>query len=526
MKRSTIVPGLAAVVGAALILVSGSAASPSRAGALPLLRVGVLNTNSGTLDLARNDGTGFESALGLETLMRLGPSGKLEPYLAQQMTHPGRDLYVFHLRHGVHFWDGSELTSADVANALNYERYPQFATSSAYTSVKTIAATDRYTVAVTLRHPDSSWPYWMATYLAEIFEKSFQQAHKQTMGQPGTLIEGTGPWKFDSFDPTSGIELSANPHWWGGKVPIQHISVKFFADQNGEALAMRAGAIDVVPLIQDIRAFGSAAGSSVRIGGAPSCTEGMFSMNTHMAPWSDVHVRRAVAYAINRADVLRAYGPGATSISTLIPPLALHTIASPSQVKALLNSLNLYPFSIAKAKAELAKSAYPNGFTANIDTGNYLVYGTITQVIVPELQKIGINAKANFLPLNQFFAHFGADPATLTPLFYTSGCLSPDPSWYPQNFVGSWDAHAGAYNEADYKNPAADALVKAAVATGVAQKRFDAYSKLLEILSNDVPYVPLFVSDSDYAIANNLTFANYSSTVVSAYPWALNVKAK
>jgi peptide/nickel transport system substrate-binding protein len=60
----------------------------------------------------------------------------------------------------------------------------------------------------------------------------FFEAHKSTFGNPGTLIMGTGPWELDSFDPTSGAELAANPSWWGGKVPIQHISVKIFSNET------------------------------------------------------------------------------------------------------------------------------------------------------------------------------------------------------------------------------------------------------------------------------------------------------
>ena len=55
----------------------------------------------------------------------------------------------------------------------------------------------------------------------------------------------TGPYKIESFDPTTGLELSANPNYWGGKVTVKHISVKFFATDTSMALAFRAGEIDV-----------------------------------------------------------------------------------------------------------------------------------------------------------------------------------------------------------------------------------------------------------------------------------------
>ena len=48
--------------------------------------------------------------------------------------------------------------------------------------------------------------------------------------------------------------------------------------------------------------------SGVHIESAPSCALGVFQMNTKEGPWSDVHVRRAVAYALNRPDIIAAAG--------------------------------------------------------------------------------------------------------------------------------------------------------------------------------------------------------------------------
>ncbi len=121
-----------------------------------------------------------------------------------------------------------------------------------FSSVKSIQATGTYTVTVTLAHPDASWRYSPA--YADIFEKKFAQDHSGTFGKPGVLVMGSGPWEVDSLDPTSGAELSANPHWWGGTVPIQHISVKIFSSPTSEALAFRAGDVDLDTYILGPRA--------------------------------------------------------------------------------------------------------------------------------------------------------------------------------------------------------------------------------------------------------------------------------
>src|SRR5438093_12117886 len=112
------------------------------------------------------------------------------------------------------------------------------------------------------------------------------------------------------------------------------------------ALAFRAGEIDVVPIVTDT-SFASQAGGAKLIP-TPTVFLGVIGLPVNTPPWSDLHVRRAVAYAINRADLIRARGGGATKVSTLIPRNELRQIASNAQITALIKSLNTYPFSLAK----------------------------------------------------------------------------------------------------------------------------------------------------------------------------------
>jgi peptide/nickel transport system substrate-binding protein len=141
--------------------VSRSAAAPVDGKAtVAVMRVAIpIFVNS--VNPATNGVAAYLTSLeGLEYLMRLGPNGVVKPHLAERVTQPGRGVYVYHLRKGVKFWIGNEMTSADVVNALNYQRHPTSeATSFAFPSVKTITAKDRYTVVVTLKYPDAGWKY-------------------------------------------------------------------------------------------------------------------------------------------------------------------------------------------------------------------------------------------------------------------------------------------------------------------------------------------------------------------------------
>lgn len=502
---------------------SVSAGGSSERSTISILTVG-RQVRIPVLDPARNLGSQQIVSLGLETLMKLAPDGSVKPYLASSVTHPNPFTYIYTLRKQIKFWDGNELTAADVANALNYYRFPQFRTSSAYTSVRRITAPSRYRVVVTLKRRDASWQY-VPTFAYGIFEKKFADEHAGTMGQPGVLTMGTGPWIPTSLNPATGVEFTANPRWWGGQVPIRRISFRFFADETSMALALRAGEIDLAPIVVNGRSFAATSGSPVV--SIPSCVEAFWSMNTQLPPWNDVHVRRAVAYAVNRRDMIAAIGGYSTATSTFIPPLSLRSIASTQQVKELLKTIPSYPFDPAKARQEMARSAYPNGFSAVTNAYPLDPYIAVSQVIAAELKPLGINLQVNTSTAGAWVAeHITGDRSKTGPFYTDSSCPTPDPSYYPATFLNSRLARAGGNNFANYQNGTADQLLAAAVATDNAKKRLDLYGKLLRRIAADVPYVPLLVENANYAISSKFKWPGFVQPYYNGAPWPLGIEPR
>ncbi|MGH9140591.1 MAG: ABC transporter substrate-binding protein [Vicinamibacterales bacterium] len=524
MNRRTVFVLLLTALAVAATPVSGSSAPASRASTqtIPDLRVG-LATPVSTLDAAHSQQAPYIASLGLEQLVQIGPTGQTMPWLALKVSHPSRNVYIYTLRKGVKFWDGTGLTATDVANALNYNRDPGAQTAYLFNSVKSIVALDRYRVAFTLKRPDASFVWAPAQYPGQIFEKTFSDAHKGTLGTPGVLTMGSGPWKIVSLDPTRGAELVANDKYWGGKPQIRRISFEFFADETSLALAFRAGDIDVAPQITNPQAF--AATANTKLLNAPSCRQGFFGMNTQAAPWNDVHVRRAVAYALNRSDLVAATGGYATPTYTFIPRPQLLAIASKSQVNGLVKSLQKYQFDLTKAKQEMARSKYPKGFTVPFPTAPSGNRVQLVQVIAAELKQIGINLDVHVLTSAAWAAQVSG-PAKSRPAFFSvSGCNSPDPGFYPGTYLGKKNLAAGSFNVADYAPNDVENLITAGVATSNPQKRFATYSTLLKRLAQDVPYVPLFLQNVSAAIADNLTWSTFNATWYNRV-WALEIKAK
>ena len=518
--------GIAAGLALALAMAAGcttaSHGSASRASAaIPLLRVGATSVGS-TLDVTRNTGAYVIDNLALETLLNLGPNAQLEPNLATSVTQPNPVTYVYHLRHDVKFWDGDPLTATDVAYSLNYVRAPGSQAAYVFPPVKSIVATNPFTVVVSLPGPDPAWKYTPGLTYTGIFEAKFAESHKGSFGKPGTLVMGTGPWKIDAFDPTTGAELSANPHWWGGKVPIQHISVKAYSGETSLALAFRAGEVDLAPEITDAKTF--AATSGAKLLSTQSCQGGFFTMNTQIPPWNDVHVRRAVAYALNRSDIITAEGGYAAPLYTFITPAALTTVASPSQVSQLLGSMNLYPYDLGKARQEMAQSAYPHGVSTTIQAPSFDDLLNVAQVEAAELAKIGINARLKVVTLAQLEAN-GTGPANERPTSaWGGGCIDPDVSGY-DFYLGSANTKPGQWNEADWAPPAVDHLLSAGTTTDDPAKRFAAFSGIVRQMSADVPYVPLYLHDVSIALSSKFSDPGYNYWYFLDDNYALGVRA-
>jgi peptide/nickel transport system substrate-binding protein len=503
------------VVGSASATVAAPVPASSGGGVIPMLTVGDTASYT-TLDISK-DPEANDVYGALEGLVKYGPDGQPEPDLAESVSTPSATTYIFHLRQGVKFWDGDEMTSADVVNALDYYRRPQSLFSPAYVDVKSIEADGPYTVVVTMTHPDAAFESWLC-WESPIFQKKFQEEHPTNMGQPSVGIMGTGAFVLDSWDPTTGMELSANPHWWGGPVRVQHVSVKFFANDTSEALAFRAGEINVA-----FPAGGSFASTSgARVEWAPSDYTGFFSMNVHVAPWDNIYVRRAVAYAIDRANLVRALGIPGQAVTTLIPPDQLRVLAPQAQVNAVVNSVPSYPYNLAKAKAEMALSPYPHGFTAPTNTLEFGTYTPVTEVIAAQLAKIGIKLNIKEQTFTQWIAT--ADGPKTYGNIYTSWVSGiSDPSSIPALILGKQNIPTGFGNTSDYDPPQIDTLMSEGLSTLDPAKRLAIYGQMLRIIATDIPYIPLFVQYTGLALSSQYSWSGFTQWS-SLGPWELDLR--
>jgi peptide/nickel transport system substrate-binding protein len=511
---------LVPVVAAAVVGVVGAGAAPAASGQLTW---GVPQTVRG-LDYTHSadPGSGSVIFLGMEPLVAYTKSGALKPDLATSFSVPNPKTYVFNLRRGVRFWDGSGFTSADVVYSLQRSAAKGSEVATFFGNVASIRANGRYRVTIKLKQPDPFFRYTIA--VTPIGQKKFWSSHQKTIGTPAVLNMGTGPFRFASFTPGESVSMVRNDTYWGRKPAISKLTLKFIVDPNTMLLAIRSHQVDGTFKLpyQQIQQYKTLSGVGVQI--APEELTAYFSLDTASAPFNDVHVRRALAYATNKSGmvsaILRGYGAPAP---TMPPPQQWGGLMPQKKVAALYKSLPHYNFDLTKAKAELARSGSPNGFQATVTFPDaHPELGKALQVLAQDAKSIGITLDVKQIPISQWLNTLYTHP---TPMGMQVGNWTPDfpdPADALALIYASANAHANSFNTANYKNKAMDALIARQAKSVNASVRAQAIARALKLAAVDVAYVPLWYQEFGMALNSNYRYGAFGPWY-TYQAWALDI---
>lgn len=477
------------------------------------LSVGVVGQIA-SLNPADNVESGLYSNTNLlEPLLRIDENGDLQPWLATKFEKVSDTEYLYTLREGVTFWDGSALTADDVAfswmRLVDDEIPNQF-----FASVASIEAVDDQVVRVTLSAPDASWQYTPAMFYSVVYQRAHFESNPETFGQPGTLVMGTGPYTIDSFDPNTGLELSANPEYWGGEPPITKLSFTSFADDNSMGLALRAGEIALSPFLNDPQSFAAASGTD-SVTTIPTCSTAFISMPTQTGPWDDVHIRRAVAHAIDREDIIAATrGRTGGPADLMMSPITMQGLGTEDEVDAALDPVQRRGLDLDTARAELEKSSQPDGFDAEIivEAKN----AAVAQVIAAQLAELDIDVTITTAGPVEYIGLITGPEETRPFTFTEVGACTPDPSWNKAFF-----ASGPGLNVAAWYSPEVDQLLADALVSSDPSARLGMYTEILEKAADEVPYIPLYAEGRSYG-SKDLTISGFDSFFLNM-PWVLNL---
>ncbi len=471
-----------------------------------------------------NENTAMFEHLVVQGLMEFKPNGQVRPGLAKSVEHPNPTTYVYHLRPGLKFSDGKPVTVADVVYSLDLNNAKESATRAYWEDVSSVTSRGGSTVVVKLKRANVLWPEYMAE-IGDVIEKAAaERVGEKAEGTSNGLPIGTGPWKFDSFTPEVEVKYSRNPYWSGPPQPAARITISDFKTEAAQTLALRSGAIDGTFPFFDPKLFSNIPGA--RLIKAPSAEVEFLAMNTKVAPFDDIHVRRAIAYATDVKGIVKALIPTgyAAEAETVAPTSMFADLGSSSQIEGVLNGLPKYQFDLSAAKRELAKSSVPHGFTTTVQVfaGQPVTLGA-AEILAADLAKIGITVKIHEFKSGEYAAIFAGnvgmmiegypglypDPEAMFSLMLPSAQISPPGS---------------GTNIARFKNAEVDKLLTEQRETLNMKERLNMIGRVAEIVASEVPYRPLYALSSLIALSNGYVFPTFSQWSMLFTPWAMGVR--
>ncbi|MEU4573522.1 ABC transporter substrate-binding protein [Nonomuraea sp. NPDC023979] len=448
----------------------------------------------------------------LDTMVTLDERGRPAPHLATGWTQPDPASYLFTLRKGVRFTDGSPLTADDAAFSLRRHLDPKVASQAAsyFTMVKKVEPVGDDQVKVTLSRPAPAF-LAVSAIAWQIVPRKLAEPHPQDLGSPEVGTLGTGPYKVSRFSLTSGVLLERNEDYWGPKPALRRVEVKSIGDPETLRLAVRSGEIDGTADLntRDARKWTGLPG--VKTIFYPGNNISYLSLAVKNGPLADVHVRRAIAHAVNRKAIsdLMTAGHGGPADALLPEPIltAVYGDAPPP--------VPVHAYDPAKAKEELARSGHPDGFTLAAPYASGGDTGTVMQAVAADLAKIGITLKLEPAPSDQYAARM-MEHDRLGVHYVALAYGTPEPIEVLPDMVSRASAEPQGFNFSGYGSAATDEKLDALVsATGEA--RTDQVTDLLKEIADQVPYVPLFHTDNAAALNEKYT--------ASLHTWTMNLFA-
>ncbi|MTH77797.1 ABC transporter substrate-binding protein [Paracoccus aestuariivivens] len=276
-----------------------------------------------------------------EGLTRIGPDGSVKPGLAESWdVEDGGKAFIFHLRPGVTFHDGSPFDAQDVIFSLDRARAADStnAQKSLFEGIDKVEASDPLTVRVTLKSPDGGFPFKMAWGDAVMVDQA-------NIPDIATKPIGTGPFRFEQWKQGDHISLTAFDGYWGIKPALARATFRFIPDPTAAFAAMMAGDVDAFPIYPAPETLAQIQ-ADPRFKVLVGTTEGetILAMNHENPALANVKVREAIAHAVNRQELIDGamFGYG-TPIGTHFAPhnpdyvdLTAQSGFDPERAKALL----------------------------------------------------------------------------------------------------------------------------------------------------------------------------------------------
>ncbi|PWT89913.1 MAG: hypothetical protein C5B54_08140 [Acidobacteria bacterium] len=460
------------------------------------LRIGMTGkVSSGMLDPAYSQYVFLVDVLYnfYEGLVEFGEGTDIQPVLAERwdISEDGL-LYTFHLKRGVRFHNGRELTAQDVKNSFERLMHPALKSPGTWMfegvigvaeyqkgqarDISGFCVVNPTTLTIRMNQP---MPYFLG-----MITHPFASVLPPELSNKRSVITdvcGTGPFKLDHFVPEQRIEMSRFEGYHSPPLPhVDRVTIQMGMDEFQLADQMESGAIDFTHELQKqtLARFISRPEWRPRLETNVQLYTAFLAMSCDMRPTNDIRVRKAIAYAIDRERIVREVVGTERAIvaRTLLPPgLPGHD-----------PNASGYSYDPDRARDLLRQAGIAEGTTLEDWHGEAASNRDVLQIVQENLNAVGLNLQIRNYPSASFQKE--VDRGTV-PMRMTRWVADyPD----PDNFLYvTFHSKSPVFN-LGFRSPEFDRLTEEARSLADIQERIRLYQRSERILLEQSPCIVLY----------------------------------
>lgn len=425
-----------------------------------------------------------------EGLVKPDKDGNLVSAVARdyEISEDGKS-YTFILRDKIRFHNGELVTVNDLIYSIKRcaglleTTDPTVVVESALSNVEKVEAIDEKTIAITLKEANTELLGYLT--FAIIPEGYDNQDNKPV---------GTGPFEFVSYSPLQKLEVKKNENYWNDSKPyLDTVTFKIVANTDAAFMALKSGAIDILPYLTDDQAKELSSDFKIEEG-SMNLVQALF-LNNAVKPFDNLQVRQALNYAIDKQLLLDMVAGGRGRI--------IGTNMFPSFAKYYASELEtMYSHDTEKAKELLAQAGYPDGFTMTITVpSNYQYHIDTAQVLVEQLKAVGIQVEINLVEWATWLKDVYRSRD------YEATIIGLDAKLAPRDVLDRYSSKAS-NNFVNYVNEVYDVTLENAIKETDDNKKIILYKELQTLLANDAASV--YLQDPPLLVAVNKELSGYT----------------
>ncbi|MFJ6415471.1 ABC transporter substrate-binding protein [Paeniglutamicibacter sp. NPDC091659] len=461
-----------------------------------------------------------------ESLVRLNDDMSISPGLASKYENPTPTTWVYTIREGVKFHDGTTLTADDVVASMERHLDPKVGSFwfSVYDRVKSIEKTGDNEVTVTSKVPNALFNESMSGAAGVIGSAATFKKLGADYGNSTGGVNCTGPFQFKKWQSGEKISLTRFDDYWDKdlKAKAKELDFVIMTDPVARVNAMKSGEVDGSWLVPT-NAVGelNASGAGDVFFGLNTSVNSLVVSNPD-GPLGNPEVRKALLMAIDRTGLAQAAESGFAKRTNSLTSESVWNRADQATKDAAFKELVDYPYDV-EAAAKIIKEQGVEGQELTLTTAPMGVsFSVVAQATAAAAESIGLKMKINTVTPGAYTALF-SDPEARkgTDLYMTSWYLSIGDPQEMFSILRTGDFA----NYGKWSDPKFDKVVNEGLQTMDPKERFTKSLEAQKIVNAELPWLPLYENTNVMWMNKKITGASPSINFMY-FPWAAKIGAK